>query len=321
MSHSSLKTSSIHHTISGITLLISYLAARFPIWITDYGIFFVIALVILFGIPHGAADCLILKYFNQNRSSSISRLNFYAIYILLVVADIACWYSFPQLALSVFIAISIYHLGQSDLGSLTLPSDRLIKALVYCCWGAFVIFVPILANLKAVTQILKPFINQVWLIEFPYPEGLLLSLIALNVLVLIGLAQRQYISWSDCWKEVGNIVVLSVLFLSAPLMVAFGVYFTLWHSFSSTLDQIAFIRQSDPKFDFIAFYTQAIPLTLITIVLFSVAAWLLSQSNFHQGNTTALIGLFFIGLSAITLPHAVIRDRLYSIQVSCPPAP
>lgn len=318
MGYLSFKTPLVYRSILGITLLVSYVAVWFPMWIADNGIILVTVLVILFGVPHGAADCLILNYSNQKNPANICRFNFYTIYIALIVGDIICWYFLPALALSIFIAISIYHLGQSNLGYLFLPVNNVIKSLIYCCWGAFVIFVPILADLKAVTAILEEMLGKTWLSNLPHPGYLLVSIVVLNLLLLGRLTRLRYISRSDFWKEAINLLTLTVLFVSAPLIVSFGVYFTLWHSFSSTLDQIGLIRRSDPTFSLKAFYVQTAPLTLISIVLFVLLTRfpfkLVEQSSLYPDNTTALISLFFIGLSAITLPHAVIRDSLYKIN-------
>jgi len=218
-----------------------------------------------------------LKYSDQARFTGVRRFNFYATYIFLIVGDVTCWYWFPALALSIFIVISLYHLGQSELYHLSLP-NHLIQSLIYCCWGAFMIFVPILADPEAVTAILKEVMGETGLTEFPHADCAIAVIILLNVLLLGGLTQLRYLSRSVFWREVVNLLVLAVLFNSAPLIVSFGIYFTLWHSLSSTVAQIHLIRQFNPAFNLTTFYVQAAPLTLVSIALFVLMLTQLSWS-------------------------------------------
>lgn len=316
MGYLSLRTPLLHYSILGITLFVSYITFSFPEWTINNEIVFVIALVVLFGIPHGAADCLVLKCISHGQSTNVSKRNFYAIYILLVVADIICWCLRPLLALTIFIVISIYHLGQSNLYYLTLPRNNLIKAFVYCCWGAFVIFVPILFNAKEVIEILGALLDKTWLLDLPHLECLIIGIIALNILILGMLAQFNYITTATFWQETVNLFVLALLFRSTPLIVSFGIYFTLWHSLSSTLDQVNLICQFDPTFNLAKFYTQAAPLAFISILIFVLIEWIVTRSSWYRGDVSTLIALFFIGLAAITSPHAVIRDRLYKTNLT-----
>jgi Brp/Blh family beta-carotene 15,15'-monooxygenase len=140
---------------------------------------------------------------------------------------------------------------------------------------------------------------------------LVVIIIVFNLLIFSFLKQQHYFSEQAYFKEIFNLIALAVLFCSAPLTVSFGVYFTLWHSLGSILDPVKFIHQYDPDFSLKTFYRQVDLLTLLSIFLFAIAEFILSQFNLHLFNSTVLMGLFFISLATITLPPALTRENLY----------
>jgi Brp/Blh family beta-carotene 15,15'-monooxygenase len=310
MNSLSFRTSLIYRSVITFTLLISIIAACFPDWMNQYGTDFVVLLIVLIGVPHGVADCLIFKYSDHGGCIN-QKAKFYLSYILLMFVSVLCLYIAPNAAISAFIAISAYHLGQAHLCCLSIPKSKLYRVFIYSCWGAFVIFAPIMANSEAVTEICSQFFNNTWVVDLLKQKYLLPSIIILNLINLGVLIQHHYISRHNCLIEILNLLVLFFLFHTTSLIVSFGVYFTLWHSLSSTLDQIKSIRCHNPTFGFKAFHLQTVPLTLILIFLFIAAQLFFSRFNFYQSNTSLITSLFFGSLAAITLPHALLRDRLY----------
>ena len=76
-----------------------------------------LVLIVFIGIPHGANDHLLFfnlinKSVDKNNKKSIL---FFASYIGLIILYVCCWYLFPTFSLGLFILISIYHFGQSNL--------------------------------------------------------------------------------------------------------------------------------------------------------------------------------------------------------------
>lgn len=315
ISHLSFRTPLIYRFVIAITLLVSVLAVCFPSWVNTYGTDFVVLLIVAIDVPHGAADCLNFKYSSPSGSVN-QKAKFYLFYILLILAGILGWYLAPNVAISIFITISAYHLGQSNLYYLVLPQNSLSRVLIYGCWGAFIIFASILSNPTEVTEICNQFLGSTCIIALLNQKYLVVITIALNFLILSFLVQYHYISKQDCLKEVFNILILAVLFYTAPLIISFGIYFTLWHSLGSTLDQIKFIHQYDSTFGFSTFYLRVIPLTFISVLLLAIAEVLLHEFSFYQPSLTAATSLFFGSLAAITLPHALLRDELYQNHYS-----
>ncbi len=139
--------------------------------------------------------------------------------------------------------------------------------MIYSSWGLFVVFLPIISNSKEVIAILQISLSGNR-INLENKEYFLLLIILLNSLIISVLFMFKYITKKELLRETLNLLVLSLLFYTAPLMVSFGVYFGLWHSLGSTFDQIQFIRRYDLQFDFVDFYLKSIPLNVISIAAF-----------------------------------------------------
>ncbi len=102
----------------------------------------------------------------------------------MILAYSVCWYLFPSFSLIIFIIISAYHLGQSNLYYLTLPKKRLAKTLIYVFWGLFVIFGPIISNPKEVIAVLKNILGIDWIVNIENKEYLLALIIIFNLIII-----------------------------------------------------------------------------------------------------------------------------------------
>ena len=67
-------------------------------------------LISLIGIPHGAIDNVILQ-----SEYKMSKFKFYGLYILSIVLYTLMWFILPIYAFLLFLLISAYHFGESQL--------------------------------------------------------------------------------------------------------------------------------------------------------------------------------------------------------------
>ncbi|MBV8882853.1 MAG: Brp/Blh family beta-carotene 15,15'-dioxygenase [Chroococcidiopsidaceae cyanobacterium CP_BM_RX_35] len=308
----SLRTPIIYYLVITLTISVAILSVFFPVFTNTYGTLIAIILIVGIGIPHGATDHLVFKYLSEHNICVACQIRFYLIYIFSALGYAIFWYLFPFFSLVVFIGISVYHLGQSNLHYLSLPKNKILETSIYASWGLFVVFAPIISNSREVIAILENFLSKAWIINLENKEYFLVFIIILNSVVLSLLLIFKYANMKEIFRESLNLLVLSLLFYTTPLMVSFGVYFGLWHSLGSTFDQIQFIRKYNSKFNFVDFYLKSIPLTLISISIFIVFyLFFLHFNHLDFQKSNLIIGLFFINLAAITLPHTIIRDKLY----------
>lgn len=306
------RTPLIFYLIVTITLIISLVSIAFPDFANFYGLFLVGILVCFIGIPHGVTDNLVFYALNKKSNSLQNRIKFYLFYIVCILIYILCWYLFPSLAFNIFIVLSIYHLGQSNLHYLHLP-NKIIKTCIYCCWGLFIITAAVVSNSQEVNYISQYLSSDIWLINIKNKETFLLLVISLNFLIISLLFSFKYASKKDLIREYLVLSVLELLFYTSPLIISFGVYFGLWHSLSSTFDQLECLKKVNSKASLIDDYLKSIPIIIISIILLIIIALFLNNFNIQelQQHLNTTMASFFIFIASITLPHTIIRDKLY----------
>ena len=131
------------------TLIIIMVSLSESEWLVSSSLMIALILILLIGIPHGANDHLL--FFNlinkrideKNRKSTL----FFALYIGLILLYIGCWYLFPAFSLGLFILISIYHFGQSNLYISPIES-KFVKLISIILSGSFVLLTPIFAHIE-----------------------------------------------------------------------------------------------------------------------------------------------------------------------------
>ncbi len=303
----SLRTPIVYYAVVGITLLLTILFGLFYqqqewlVWCV------VTTLVFLIGIPHGSADLLIFSQLAKEYYTKVSKLKLLGMYLGLSLSYAALWVYFPVTAFSFFIVCSIYHFGQSNWYYIKTESN-FIKMFSYLSWGSFVLLTPILYHFEEASTIILGITHiENISIDSIVIEALPRELFALNIWCIMFLFFTNNITGKDVFREIFNLLVLSVLFYFTPLMIGFVVYFALWHSMSSLLDQVEFFKSSVKKFNIWMYYKKAMPILIISLI--GIGLLIYVQPIYFTA--TPIIGLLFITLSLVTLPHILLIERLY----------
>ena len=100
------------------------------------------------------------------------------------------------------------------------------------------------------------------------------------------------------------ICVLNSIF--TPL-IAFTLYFCFIHSFRHSVSLINLLDKNNFKNGFNKFTKKALPLTLITAILFIVTVYFLT--NYYVLDD-AILKVIFIGLASLTFPHILLEYLL-----------
>jgi Brp/Blh family beta-carotene 15,15'-monooxygenase len=109
-------------------------------------------------------------------------------------------------------------------------------------------------------------------------------------------------------REAINVPVLAALFGVVPPLVAFSVYFGLWHSLGHILELLRFFRRREAEpASVVGFYRSAALFTILPFVGLGLLYW--ATQSF--GLEDQMIALLFIIIAVMTLPHMVIVERLY----------
>lgn len=309
----SLRTPVIYYLVISITLIICCLSIYLPSFVNEYGLFFAALLILIIGIPHGATDHLVFYSLSINNISIKTKINFYLFYIFSILVYGIGWYFFPSIYINIFIVISAYHLGQSNLYYLTLSINKLAKILIYCCWGFFIILAPIMSNPQQAIAIEKYLPGKSWLFQIVNQKEILLLISIFNFFILSILYILNYATKKDLFREYLNLSVLGLLFYTTPLIISFGVYFGLWHSLGSTLEQLQFNDKTNFWENLINFYLKSLPLIIISLLILLATILIYSELNTDRllNKFDVIIACFFIFIAIITLPHTIIRDKFY----------
>ncbi|MFP4431031.1 MAG: Brp/Blh family beta-carotene 15,15'-dioxygenase [Spirochaetaceae bacterium] len=299
----------IHTIVLVITGLVALTSRLEPRWMESAQYVLLAVGTILIGIPHGATDNHVYQHAVQ-RSGIVSMPRFYIVYLVIAVAYGVFWLVAPTVSLAVFLLISVYHFGQSNLFYTALPEGAGRKKALYITWGAFNLASPLLFRYDQAAPVINyllgydPIPVTTALTVAPLVSG---ALLVMNVAILTVLLHRRVLSGADYWKEVAGFVVLLALYTTAPLYVSFIVYWAFWHSVNSAIEIADTWPEPHAMARVVRFYRAALPLTVITFGGIAAVFWLAEA----YGSPSALIGVFFVIIAALTLPHTVVMELLY----------
>ena len=296
----------IYLFVAGITLAFGALGLCCPVFLQKTQYPLLIVLVMLIGLPHGATDFLLFRHLRGPVLSRKQVLQFFLFYLMAVSGYLVFWFLWPIPALLLFLLISMYHFGQSNHQNTKMP--RWASTLLNMAWGAFALGGAVLWHLEERSVVIRKLVGTLpasW--SSSSMGNLQWCLLLVNVFLLICLWLARRLNGRQLLFEVGNLAVLSFMFLCTPMLVGFTLYFTLWHSLGSLLDQLAFYRRQWPAFTLAHYYRQAAPYTLLAVV--GLLGMAFGQSLLFPN--TSLISLFLIFIACITLPHILLVEEIY----------
>ena len=264
-------------------------------------------LILSVGISHGAMD-----NYKANKILKIYKINnkiiFYLIYTLISLLVIIFWFFFPSLTLLVFLFLASYHFGREDTSFLNIGNSN-FDQLLYLVKGSLIIFAPLFFHIDETLKIFEVLLindkvsffikDQHWIIN------ICLSLGALGYLYFI--FKNRFKDFEILLLDMLSILILNFVF--SPL-IAFTIYFCFLHSIrhiisiSHELDSDSFLNGVK------AFIKKALPLTIVTAVLYLLVIVFLSNS---YGLNDVIIKVIFIGLASLTFPHILLE---YLIEIN-----
>lgn len=300
------RDTSVHTTVLAVTALFVALS----LWQSEQMASVQYALLaigtILIGIPHGATD----NYLYARLVGGRETFRFYAVYLLIAILYGGFWLIAPVTSLVLFLLISVYHFGQSNLFYADVPEHAGVKKLIYLPWGAFNLAAPLLFRYQKAAAVIEFLIGfHPLTVEAAHraAPGVTGALLTVNIVILTVLYRTGRLSGRSFAKELLAFVLLTALYATAPLYVSFIVYWAFWHSLNSAIEIASTWRNLPPAAQLRRFFRAALPLSLVTFA--GMAVIFLAAGVY--GSAEALIGTFFAIIAAITLPHTVVMEFLY----------
>jgi len=276
------------------------------LWITtlfpeDFELFLGFFLIFTFGMIHGSNDMLIVnKLTNLKKTSFIKTL---ATYLLVVSIAVLIFYWLPSIALILFVCFSAYHFGEQhweeSLESITNTSKR----LYFFAYGLFVLFMVFYFNEASVKMIVNEIsgmtLNQL------YTEHVLITLGVFMLSFLAVMLRQKEIKLNTVITELFTLLVLVIIFKSSSLIWGFTIYFIIWHSIPSLLEQIRFAYGSLDRKNIINYTKAALPYWLVSLVGMTLLFFVFKdEKHFYS--------LFFAFIAAVTFPHSIVMLKMFT---------
>jgi len=255
-------------------------------------------LILTIGISHGSLDNIkgkkLLKFFNLKSMST-----FYIGYLLLSLFIILIWVMLPKILLSIFLIVAAYHFGKEDVFFLK-KKKKVYDGILYFLKGSSVIVSPLLFH-KIETILIFQFLN------FNISGIIFIEDMFLYILLILSFFSTLFLLFKENieMKSLLLIDFFSILILNYLLspILAFTIYFCFLHSVRHSLSLILQLNKNIRK-GFILFIKKAIPLTIITALIYLVSLYFLS--NYLELNES-IYKVIFIGLASLTFPHILLE--------------
>ena len=257
-------------------------------------------LILSLGISHGALDNLkgtkLLKIYNFGSTSL-----FYVSYIFVGLSVIIFWLIFPKLILMIFLIVASYHFGKEDSEFINSSSNF---ELIYFLKGGVIIVAPLIFH-KSETLVIFEYLN------FEISESFLITNSFLWLILISSFLANILISLSQNF-EIKSLLLMdyiSILILNYFLnpLLAFTIYFCFLHSARHSFKLSNELNNKSLIEGFKKFTLKAIPLTILTAILFVIS--LIILKNYYVLDN-AISKIIFIGLASLTFPHILLEYLL-----------
>jgi Brp/Blh family beta-carotene 15,15'-monooxygenase len=266
---------------------------------------FLIFILILFGVPHGALDL----YIDQHLHPSEKGQKIFLIkYLGNILAYALVWYFFPIIALIIFILITAFHFGEIDwMGNTHHLTHKIIYTLLGFSWILFMLTKNINFALDVFLTMGRSGIKKEEIIAlahtlYPYTIASILILHSLLFFFKNYFFEKNSLYYYSLLQA--GVLISFVLFM--PLWLSFAFYFGFWHSLLS-FDKI--------RINF------EIPNTLkgwggllFKAAPFSIMAWFgfayITFLTLNSKDSSGVFTLLFISLSVLALPHLQVFTKL-----------
>ncbi|MBT3546217.1 MAG: beta-carotene 15,15'-dioxygenase, Brp/Blh family [Flavobacterium sp.] len=275
------------------TFLLFWVSIQFGQIIED-SIAYVIVLSI--GIIHGSNDFTILKKQKKNTIDLIKSTSFYLFLILLCIA---CYLMNSFVAILFFVILSSYHFGEQHLEN-KFTGSKYVKSIIYVVYGMLIFSLIFIENFKDVEVIMRNLTGEI--IPNSWIETMLVSSSLLLIILIAYQFTRKIKPKIQIVRELFYVLLLYLVFKSSSLILGFAIYFVLWHSIPSILDQTKFLSGGYTFKTMLEYLKTAFVYWLISITGLVIAYYYFSESLFNS--------MIFIVLFAVTAPHVWVMNRM-----------
>lgn len=265
------------------------------------------------GIPHGALDHIIAKTSAISNGQNFSIQQFLGRYVLAILLYSASWIFFPGISLVIFLLISAWHFGETDLSNAV---DTKAWNLSRMLWGSLVLMLILLSHFDETnsvvlritqgSEIAQKTLEHVQINGIYYFSGVACLFFA--IAAISNHKNKINISYS----YIINLIAILLLCSQLPLLPAFALYFGGWHAIKSFEIIFRFLHEAKEEMATkpLTLWKNALPMTFLAAFGFIFMAFIWNGTGLKMDPLPAI----FIFLSIITLPHLDVMDKLINRQ-------
>lgn len=286
--------------ISAALIAYSLLGGTFPVSI-QYGIVFILVGVV--GMAHGSIDHIIAKDV-LNIVPRRSTLLFVSVYLGVIALYVGLWYISPLTSFILFIAYSSFHFGQADTEVLAARLSKPAVVVLGTTYGLFIISAMIFFNAHYTTSICPEWFMQIIPNETMITSSNYIFYFSFIFLLIQLIYHRIKGGVSSIALSLFIVQFSFVLigFMVLPPLVAFSVYFGLWHALLVLKKEYKEVRKLKIIQSFNHFIRALTPFTLISLAAMMLIIYL--------GSNTAHFTTI-IAISVLAFPHTILMHLLY----------
>jgi Brp/Blh family beta-carotene 15,15'-monooxygenase len=286
---------------------ISIVASFFGLWLAsffsnNFQIILGFTFIFTFGILHGANDLLLIEK-NNNKKNTFHFIKSLIIYVLIVILCAILFYLIPWLTLILFVLVSAFHFGEQQWRELIHIYPFVIRYSIYLTYGLFIFFLLFIFHTSEVEKIIFD-ISKFKITSLLIP--LLFKIFGIVFIITIGYTYFIYESLRvKILAELFYLLVFTIIFKASSLIWGFTIYFILWHSIPSILEQMNFLYGKFSFHNFKCYCRSAALYWFISIIGIILLYYLLRNKELFNA-------IFFSFMAAITFPHAFIITKMFS---------
>jgi beta-carotene 15,15'-dioxygenase len=271
---------------------------------------FFTSLIFLTGIPHGALDHLIQKATDNQYHRKYDFKLFMIKYLLIMAVYGLFWYFFSGFSLIIFLIISAWHFGETDLEN--APPQAQIWKFTRLVYGFYLLAFILLTHAPETSSIIERMIEPqstamaTWSFILKNVKQIL-YLLGLSFSTIFIVAQSEHYIKFDKIRLL-RLAMILLLSVKLPLLPAFALYFGGWHALCAFDSIHIYLKKDYPKITLKLIYLKALPFTIMAFLFLAIFYW------FVQRYTQVLnpFPILFIFISLITLPHLLIANQMNS---------
>lgn len=285
---------------------ISIVVSFFSLWLssflnTHFQQVIGFSLILSFGILHGANDIDLLRLVS-NHLKYQKKVIVVCYYIVFIGIITLFFYLLPFFALLFFIYISAIHFGEQHWNYWEPFKLKTLKKIFEHTYGLFLLFLLFYCHYTDVAVIIKEITGYYLNVSYFKWSLIIISTCLVSFFIFFWLKDSFF--KSIALNEMVYLSVFIILFNVSSLVWSFMIYFIIWHSVPSILDQIEFEYKKVTFAHFLSYCKKAFLywfMALISLFFF----------YYYYNAEKYFFAVFFTFLASITFPHFLVILQMF----------